>query len=87
MTDVVLTDVSERIGTVTLNRPEARNALSAELRSALPKALLAMDGDDEVDVVILTGTDPAFCAGLDLKELAPTRRSTRIPSCAARGRR
>lgn len=69
MADVVLTEVSDRIGTVTMNRPDARNALNAELRSALPKALSAMDQDDGVDVIILTGTDPAFCAGLDLKEL------------------
>jgi enoyl-CoA hydratase len=69
MTDVVLTDVSDRIGTVTMNRPEARNALNADLRSTLPKALKAMDDDDDVDVIILTGADPAFCAGLDLKEL------------------
>ena len=76
MSDVVLTDVSDRIGTVTLNRPEARNALSTEVRSALPKALSAMDDDDDVDVVILTGTDPAFCAGLDLKELGSRPRAT-----------
>jgi enoyl-CoA hydratase len=69
MADVVLTDVSDRIGTVTMNRPDARNALNAELRATLPRALKAMDDDDAVDVIILTGTDPAFCAGLDLKEL------------------
>jgi len=69
MADVVLTDVSDRIGTVTMNRPDARNALNAELRATLPRALKAMDDDDGVDVIILTGTDPAFCAGLDLKEL------------------
>jgi enoyl-CoA hydratase len=66
---VVLTDVSERIGTVTLNRPEARNALSSEVLRLLPAAVAALDADPEVDVMILTGTDPAFCAGLDLKEL------------------
>jgi enoyl-CoA hydratase len=68
-TDVVLTEVADRIGTVTLNRPEARNALNIELRRTLPAVLAAMDADDEVDVVILTGSDPAFCAGLDLREL------------------
>ena len=75
MADVLLVDVTDRTGTVTLNRPEARNALNAELRSALPKAMLALDADDDIDVVILTGADPAFCAGLDLKELGsrPTR--------------
>ena len=69
MADVVLVDVTDRIGTVTMNRPEARNALNAELRAALPRVMQDLDQRDDVDVVILTGTDPAFCAGLDLKEL------------------
>ena len=69
---VVLVDVAERIGTVTLNRPEARNALSSEVITRLPEAMATLDADDEVDVVILTGRDPAFCAGLDLKELGST---------------
>lgn len=55
---------------VTLNRPEARNALNGEMRRALPAAISELDADAAVDVVILTGADPAFCAGLDLKELA-----------------
>ncbi len=69
MSDVVLLEVSERIATVTLNRPAARNALSGEVLAALPRALLQADADPEVDVIVLTGADPAFCAGLDLKEL------------------
>ncbi len=69
MSDVVLLEVSERIATVTLNRPEARNALSSEVLSLLPRLLIEADANDEVDVIILTGTDPAFSAGLDLKEL------------------
>jgi enoyl-CoA hydratase len=69
MADPVRYEVEERIATITLDRPEARNALSAEVRRLLPE-LVARAGDDpEVDVVILTGADPAFCAGLDLKEL------------------
>lgn len=72
LTDVVLLDVSERIATVTLNRPDARNALSSEVRRILPERLQAAEDDDDVDVIILTGTDPAFCAGLDLKELGST---------------
>ena len=67
--DPVLLDVTERIATVTLNRPEARNALSGEVLRLLPKLLLQADADPDVDVLVLTGTDPAFCAGLDLKEL------------------
>ena len=69
MADVVLYEVADRVATVTMNRPEARNALNADLRRALPAALTRADQDDDVDVVILTGADPAFCAGLDLKEL------------------
>ncbi len=73
MPDVVLVDVSDRIATITLNRPEARNALSREVRRRLPAAVREVDGRDDVDVIILTGTDPAFCAGLDLKELGAGR--------------
>lgn len=71
-TPVLLVDVSERIATVTLNRPEVRNALSSELLALLPATLRELDARDDVDVVILTGADPAFCAGLDLKELGST---------------
>ncbi len=72
MSDVVLYEVSERIATITLNRPEARNALSSEVLRQLPQRLREADASDDVDVVILTGSDPAFCAGLDLKELGST---------------
>ena len=72
MTDVVLLDVSERIATITLNRPEARNALSSEVLRLLPALMTEADGRDDVDVLILTGADPAFTAGLDLKELGST---------------
>ena len=66
---VVYTTVTNRVATVVINRPEARNALNAEVRASLPAALAAADADPGVDVIILTGTDPAFTAGLDLKEL------------------
>jgi enoyl-CoA hydratase len=68
----VLLDVRERIATITLNRPEARNALSSELLRRLRDAVHAADAAHDVDVLILTGSDPAFCAGLDLKELGST---------------
>ncbi len=70
MTDnILLTDTDERVRTLTLNRPQARNALSAALRDQFFGALTQAEVDDDVDVVILTGADPVFCAGLDLKEL------------------
>jgi enoyl-CoA hydratase len=72
MPEPVLLEVSERIATITLNRPEARNALSSEVLDLLPARMGEADSRDDVDVVILTGADPAFCAGLDLKELGST---------------
>ena len=67
---MLLVEKSDGIAVVTLNRPEAMNALSKALRSELYKAMTALDADDEVSVVILTGAGTrAFTAGLDLKEL------------------
>ena len=66
--DLVLLDVTDRIATVTLNRPAARNALSVALSRQLRQQMSAAEKSDS-DVIILTGADPAFCAGLDLKEL------------------
>ena len=66
---LVLTEVRDRIATITLNRPQARNALSRALLRELYGAVKDAQASDEVDVLILTGSDPAFCAGLDLKEL------------------
>lgn len=77
--DVLLIETADRIRVLTLNRPRVRNALSAELRDRLFPALAAAEADDEVDVVILTGTDPAFCAGVDLKELGGGTSDGRIP--------
>ena len=69
---VVLLDVEERIATITLNRPQARNALSSEVLALLPQLIERAGTANDVDVIILTGADPAFCAGLDLKELGST---------------
>lgn len=69
---MLLTEKSDDgVATVTMNRPEARNALNGELLGALRSTMATLDGDDGVDVVIVTGADPAFCAGLDLKQLGP----------------
>src|SRR3954451_15778427 len=67
--DILLIDTRDRVRTLTLNRPQSRNALSAELRRRFFAALRDAEADDDVDVVIVTGADPVFCAGLDLKEL------------------
>lgn len=67
---LVLYERVDHVATITLNRPEARNALNRELRKALPTALRALDERDDVAAIVLTGADPAFSAGIDLKELA-----------------
>jgi enoyl-CoA hydratase len=66
---VLLVSRDAGIACVTLNRPEAMNALSRELRAALVEAFTSLAFDPTVRVVILTGAGRAFCAGLDLKEL------------------
>lgn len=58
------------VAVLTLDRPRSRNALTSGLISALQQAFRDAEQDPSVHVVLLTGTDPAFCAGLDLKELA-----------------
>jgi enoyl-CoA hydratase/carnithine racemase len=67
---VILAGKRDGIATITLNRPQARNALNGPLLGELQDALLAMAADDEVRVIVLTGHGPAFCAGADLKETA-----------------
>src|SRR5215470_13459011 len=69
MTDplVLITDHGT-VRLLTLNRPEARNALSRDLIRATYTALIEADADESVRAVVLTGADPAFCAGVDLKE-------------------
>ncbi len=71
MTDKpVLLDIEDGIATVTLNRPEAMNAISRALRRRLFDVMTQVDSDDRVRAVILTGAgERAFTAGLDLKEL------------------
>jgi enoyl-CoA hydratase/carnithine racemase len=75
MTDILLRRDNEAIATLTLNRPDARNALSIGLMEALDSELAAIAEDSSVRVVILAANGPAFCAGHDLREIraAPKR--------------
>jgi enoyl-CoA hydratase len=82
--DVVRVTVEDGIAVVTLNRPDARNALNAALRRGLREAVLAVEADDDVGAIILTGADPAFCAGLDLKELSSPDNAARAGGDGAR---
>jgi enoyl-CoA hydratase len=64
----VLCDDTGSVRVLTMNRPEARNALNRKLIEALYAALCDADDNPSVRAVVLTGADPAFCAGVDLKE-------------------
>lgn len=71
MTDAPILVVREAgLAIVTLNRPQAMNALSGALRVAIAETFKALENDGETRAVILTGAGRGFCAGLDLKELA-----------------
>ncbi len=70
MSDVLLVEVTDRVATLTLNRPEVRNALNGELSVAIARAVAEAQEDPAIDAVIITGADPAFCAGADLREVA-----------------
>jgi enoyl-CoA hydratase/carnithine racemase len=66
---LLLRQVQDGVATLTLNRPDARNALSMALMGDMLKALRALGEDRSVNVVILAAAGPGFCAGHDLKEL------------------
>jgi enoyl-CoA hydratase len=65
----LLAEYADGVAVLTLNRPAQRNALDSELSGRLRETLLDCDRRDDVQVIVLTGADPAFCAGLDLNEL------------------
>jgi enoyl-CoA hydratase len=70
MTAAILYSQEDAIVTITLNRPEALNAINRQLRQELNAAIVRFDRDDTARVAIVTGAGRAFCAGRDLKERA-----------------
>ena len=68
MDESIKIHISGRIAVVTLNRESALNAVSRELAQALTTGLRALDDNDEVDGIVITGAGKAFCAGVDLRE-------------------
>lgn len=65
----ILVELRDRVGIITLNRPEALNALSDELMAELGQAITELDGNDEIGCLVVTGSERAFAAGADIKEL------------------
>jgi enoyl-CoA hydratase len=66
----ILVETRGRVGLITLNRPKALNALNAALIADLGKALDAFEADDGIGAIVLTGSERAFAAGADIKEMA-----------------
>lgn len=69
MTDRVLTQVDNRVALITINDPDRRNAVTAEISAALRDAVDSVQADPEVHALIVTGAGKAFCAGADLTAL------------------
>jgi len=67
--EMILAETRGAVGLITLNRPQAMNALCAQLMRELGAALRAFDADDRIGAVVITGSEKAFAAGADIKEM------------------
>ncbi len=68
--ETIIVEVSDHIALITLNRPDALNALSSQLLSELACAITAAETNDSVRVIVITGSEKAFAAGADIKEMS-----------------
>jgi enoyl-CoA hydratase/carnithine racemase len=79
-TEELLCSVTDHVATLTLNRPEKRNAMGAEMMPALARMLVDLDADDDVRVLVLTGAGEGFCSGGDIanmgKKIGPAAKLT-----------
>ena len=67
----IIVEKKGAVGIITLNRPKALNALSAALTKELETALIELDGDNSIGCMVITGSEKAFAAGADIKEMQP----------------
>ena len=84
MTDSVCWSLDDAVATITLNRPQARNALTAEMKDALLAAVGKAAADTAVRAVIITGAGEAFCSGQDLREHADVLAAGAEPTATVR---
>src|ERR1700741_3050194 len=77
MTDLTV-ETQDEVAVVTLDRPQRRNALTSALMVDIAETMARLDADPGVGAIVLTGRDPAFCAGLDLRELSTSGDNLRI---------
>jgi enoyl-CoA hydratase/carnithine racemase len=67
----IIVETRDQVGLITLNRPKALNALNSELMRELGEALKKFDADPDVGAIVVTGSEKAFAAGADIKEMQP----------------
>lgn len=69
--ETIIVETNGRVGQITLNRPKALNALNSQLIADLTDALAKFEADDGIGAILITGSEKAFAAGADIKEMAP----------------
>jgi len=69
-TETILVEIRDRVGLIRLNRPQALNALNAQLKDELLAAAESLDADGRIGCIVITGSEKAFAAGADIKEMA-----------------
>jgi enoyl-CoA hydratase len=86
--EMILTETRGRVGLITLNRPKALNALNNQLMSEVMDALNAFDKDNNIGAMVITGSEKAFAAGADIKEMSDksTKQMTEADHVAVFGR-
>ena len=70
MPETLIIEINNHVALIRLNRPEALNALNQQLMSELAQTLQAMDADDTIRCIVITGSEKAFAAGADIREMA-----------------
>ena len=68
--ETILVETRGKVGLITLNRPQALNALNSQLLGEVNRALDAFEADADVGCIVVTGSEKAFAAGADIKEMA-----------------
>jgi enoyl-CoA hydratase/carnithine racemase len=67
--ETIIAETRDHVGLIRLNRPDAMNALNAQLTAELAEALARFDADDHIGAIVITGSEKAFAAGADIKEM------------------
>lgn len=78
--ETILVERDQRVGIITLNRPQALNALNSQVMNEVTSAATELDDDPDIGAIIITGSAKAFAAGADIKEMADLTFAARPPT-------